>query len=345
MSNKPLVLVTGPSGFVGAHVFSALLNAGYRVKGTIRSPSKSKYLEQKFSTFKGDFSFVTVPDLQAPHALDEAVQDVDFICHVASPYFTSSNDPVKELIEPAVNGTKNVLASAFKAPNLKRVIVLSSFAAVNNLKLVPRPGYVYTEKDWNPVTEAEAAANGMVGYSASKTFAEKAAWDLWKEAKETGTITWDLVTLNPPMIYGPPLHEVDVSKGIGALNTSTSRLLSGITGTDPAFAPKVSTPGLPHWVDVRDVAKAHVNALGLEKGASSRFILFSSAEYYEDGLTQLRADKVTGLGEEGAKIDTNAVFTLDASKAKKELGIDFIPFNKTVSDVIAWAKEQGFIKA
>ena len=54
---------------------------------------------------------------------------------------------------------------------------------------------------------------------------------------------------------------------------------------------------------------------------------------------------MTGLGEEGAKIDTNAVFTLDASKAKKELGIDFIPFSKTVSDVIAWAKEQGFIKA
>jgi nucleoside-diphosphate-sugar epimerase len=345
MSSKPLVLVTGPNGFVGTHVFSALLNAGYGVKGTVRSPSKSKYLEERFSAFRSDFSFITVPDLQAEHALDEAVQDVDYICHVASPYFTNVKDVVKELLEPAVNGTRNVLASAVKAPKLKRVIVLSSFAAVNNLKLAPRPGYAYTEKDWNPVTEAEAVANGMVGYSASKTFAEKAAWDLWKEAKDAGEITWDLVTLNPPMIYGPPLHEVDVSKGIAGLNTSTSRLLSGITGTDPNFAPKVSTPGLPHWVDVRDVAKAHVKALSLDAGVSSRFILFSSAEYYEDGLTNLRTEHVTGLGEEGARIDTSKVFTLDASKAKKELGIEFISFEKTLSDVIAWAKEEGLIKA
>ena len=63
------------------------------------------------------------------------------------------------------------------------------------------------------------------------------------------------------MIYGPPIHEVDIAKGIDGLNTSVSRLLAGITGTDSAFAPKVTSPGLPHWVDVRDVAKAHVSAL------------------------------------------------------------------------------------
>ena len=345
MSSKPLVLVTGPSGFVGAHVFSALLNAGYAVKGTIRSPSKAKYLEDKFSAFASDISFITVPDLQAAHALDEAVQDVDYICHIASPYHTTTTEVLKELIEPAVNGTKNVLTSAVAAPKLKRVIVLSSFAAINNLSLVPRPGYVYTEKDWNPVTMEEAVNNGMVGYSASKAFAERAAWDLWKEAKEAGKISWDLVTLCPPMIYGPPLHEVDVSKGIQGLNTSISRLLAGITGTDPNFTPKVSTPGLPHWVDVRDVAKAHIQALGLDAGASERFALFSSKEFYEDGLATLRAEGAKGLGEEGAKIDKTKSFTIDASKAEKTLGINFIPFEKTIADVYAWATEQGFIKA
>jgi nucleoside-diphosphate-sugar epimerase len=345
MSNKPLVLVTGPNGFVGAHVFSALLNAGYRVKGTIRSKSKAEYLEKRFSAFTDNFTFVIVPDLQAPHALDEAVQDVDYICHVASPYFVAKNDPIKELVEPAVNGTKNVLASAIKAPKLKRLIVLSSFASMNDLGKSPRPGYVYTEKDWNPVTEAEAASNGMLGYVASKTFAERAAWDLWKAAKDAGTISWDLVTLCPPMIYGPPLHEVDLAKGISGLNTSTNRVLAGITGTDAAFAPKVSVPGLPHWVDVRDVAKAHVNTLGLALGSSDRFALCSSAEYYEDGLAELRAQGVTGLGEEGARIDIKDHFTIDASKAKTVLGIDFIPLNRTLSDVFAWGKENGFVEA
>lgn len=345
MSGKQLVLVTGPSGFVGAHVFSALLNADYRVKGTVRSPSKSKYLENKFSAFANDISFVTVPDLQAPHALDEPMHDVDYVCHVASPYFTSTNDPIKELVQPAVSGTNNVIASAIKAPKLKRLIVMSSFAAINNLSLAPRPGYVYTGKDWNPVTEAEAASNGMLGYVASKTFAERSAWELWKEAKESGKISWDLVTLCPPMIYGPPIHEVDVAKGIDGLNTSVSRLLAGITGTDAAFAPKVASPGLPHWVDVRDVAKAHVNALGLPAGSSERYPLFSSAEFFEDGLSELREQGVQGLGEEGAKIDASKYFTIDASKAEKELGIEFIPLKKTMADLYAWANKYGFIKA
>ena len=70
MSEKPLVLVTGPTGFVGAHVFSALLTAGYRVKGTIRAVSKARYLQDKFASFAGSFSFVVVPDIQAPGALD-----------------------------------------------------------------------------------------------------------------------------------------------------------------------------------------------------------------------------------------------------------------------------------
>jgi nucleoside-diphosphate-sugar epimerase len=345
MSNKPLVLVTGPTGFVGAHVFSALLNAGYRVKGTIRSPAKAKYLEAKFSAFANDFSLVTVPDIQALGALDEAVQDVDFICHVASPYFTATNDPIKELVEPAVNGTKNVLASAIKAPKLKRLVVLSSFASVVDLNKNPRPGYLYTEKDWDPVTEAEAAKDGYLGYHASKTFAERAAWDTWKEAKDTGKISWDLVTLCPPMIYGPPLQEVDVSKGIDGLNTSTKRILQGITGTDPVFAPKVSRPGLPHWVDVRDIAQAHVKVLGLSSDVSDRFLLCSSVKYYEDGVFALRAKGVKGLGEAGERCDPKNHFAIDTTKARKILALEFIPIEKTVEDVWAWAQSEGFVEA
>jgi nucleoside-diphosphate-sugar epimerase len=345
MSGKSLVLVTGPNGFVGAHVFSALLNAGYRVKGTLRSLSKAKHLEKKFSAFAGNFSFVIVPDIQAPHALDEAVQDVDFICHVASPYFTATNDPIKELIEPAVNGTKNVVAAAIGAPKLKRLIVLSSFASVVDLSKNPRPGYLYSEEDWDPVNEAESARDGVIAYHASKTFAERAAWEMWKKAKEGGKIAWDLTTLCPPMIYGPPLHEVDVSKGIDGLNTSTKRLLQGITGTDPAFAPKVARPGLPHWIDVRNVAHAHVKALGLSEGVSSRFLLCSSAKYYEDGLTDLRAKGAKGLGEEGERCDPNNHFAIDTTKARELLGLEFIHFEKTVHDVWSWANNEGLVKA
>jgi nucleoside-diphosphate-sugar epimerase len=340
-TTKPLVLLTGATGFVGAHVFAALLPS-YRIKATIRSPAKGDFLTSKYPSQKSDIAFAIVPDLQAPGALDSAVQDVDYIVHLASPYFTATNDPIRELVEPAVNGTKNVLTSALKAPKLKKMIVLSSFASVVDLPKNPRPGYTYTEKDWDPVTPEQAAENGFLGYHASKTFAERAAWDLWSSAKEKGEIDWDLVTFCPPMIYGPPIHEVHVSKGIEGLNTSVQRLVLGLKGKDPAFAPKVSTPGLPHWIDVRDVAKACLRALALEKGVAERFLLCSSVKYYEDGLAGLRAKGTKGLGEVGQKCDPSNHFGIDVSKAKTVLGMEFLPFEKTVEDVWERMESLGF---
>ncbi|KAF2096466.1 NAD(P)-binding protein [Rhizodiscina lignyota] len=341
--SKPLVLVTGPSGFVGANVFHALLSAGYRVRGTLRSAKHISFLKNKYpaADAAGDISFAIVPDLQAPHALDEAVKDVDYVCHVASPYFTSANDPWAELVLPAVDGTKNVLNSALLAPNLKRVTVLSSFASVVDLEKNPRPGYIYTEKDWDPVTEQLARKDGFWGYHASKTFAERAAWELWAKEKPK----WDLVTFCPPMVYGPPIHEVDTSRGIDGLGTSLKRLFTSIMGTDPNFKPNVAVPGLPASVDVRDVAKAHVNALSLPSGVSERFLLSQGVNYFEDGLAGLRAKGEKGLGEPGKKVNTADHFSLDTTQAREKLGIDFIPFQQTVEDTWAAAKELGLISA
>ena len=120
--------------------------------------------------------------------------------------------------------------------------------------------------------------------------------------------------------------------------------MSGITGQDANYAPKVGVPGLPPFVDVRDVAGAHVKSLSLAAGVSERFLLCSGAVYYEDGLAKLRANGANGLGEEGPKIDLKDHFTLDASKAEKELGMDWIKYEQTTDDVYDWAVENGFIK-
>jgi len=338
---KPLVLLTGPTGFVGAHVFRALLNSGYRVRGTIRRASGGDFLRKEYPSHAEDMEFVVVPDIQAVGALDDAAKDVDYICHVASPYFTATTDPMRELVEPAVNGTRNVVSSALKSSSLKRMTIVSSFASVVDLSKGARPGYTYTADDWNPVTEVEAAKDGVWGYHASKTFAERAAWTMWREANPKPA--WDLVTFCPPMIYGPPIHEVHRENGIEGMNTSVKRLMQGVTGTDPNFKPKVATPVLPAWVDVRDVAKAHVAGLRLPEGSSERFLLCSGVAYYEDGLAGLRARGTKGLGEPGAKCDPKNHFALDTSKARKALDLDPIPIQKTIEDVWDRMSELGMI--
>lgn len=141
---KPLVLLTGPNGFVGAHVLSGLLNAGHRVRGVVRSLAKASHLESSHAEHvkSGELTFECVPDIQREGSLDAVMADIDFCCHVASPYFTTSDNPVQDLIEPAVNGTRNVMASALKLTMLKRSTVMSSFASVVDLAKNPRSGYV-----------------------------------------------------------------------------------------------------------------------------------------------------------------------------------------------------------
>lgn len=340
LSAKPLVLVTGASGFVGAHVFARLLDSGYRVRGTLRSLSKAPYFYKRYPNHETDISFVEVPDMQVQGAMDNAMSDVDYVCHIASPYFTISTNPMKELIEPAVNGTKNVMTSALKSPTLKRLTIMSSFAAVVDLSKGARPGYTYTSDEWDPMTLEQALKDGVMGYHYSKTQAERTAWDMWREAKPS----WDLVTFNPPMVYGPPIQEVNLTKGLDGLNTSVKRLTLGIMGKDPNFAPKVSTPGLPAWCDVRDVAEAHQRALGLPKGVSERFILCSGVNNYEEGLAGLRAKGEKGLGEVGAVCDPKNHFALDASKAREMLGVKFHSIQQTVEDTWERVKELGLVQ-
>lgn len=111
---------------------------------------------------------------------------------------------------PAVHGTTGILKSALAhAPSVKRVVVTSSCAAV----VTPSPdAHVFSEKDWNEASIAEVnekgkAAAAVAKYRASKTLAERAAWEFVEKHK--GEIGWDLVVLNPPFVFGPFLHEVD----------------------------------------------------------------------------------------------------------------------------------------
>ena len=108
-----------------------------------------------------------------------------------------------DLIVPAVQGTTTILNSALKyGSNLKRVILTSSAVAALEVTNVPR---VFTESSWNEAaveavkTKASAAGPFMI-YCASKTLAEKAAWEF--VAAHKSEISWDLAVINPSLILG-----------------------------------------------------------------------------------------------------------------------------------------------
>ena len=75
------ILVTGASGFIAAHVVDALLRKGYDVRGTVRSEQSASEVLQTHSKYPGQVSISIVPDIAAPNAFDEAVQDVDGVSY------------------------------------------------------------------------------------------------------------------------------------------------------------------------------------------------------------------------------------------------------------------------
>ena len=165
------------------------------------------------------------------------MKGVDAVAHTASPFHFNAVEP-DEIIKPAVEGTLSALrATAAHGSTVKRFIVLSSTAAV--MRWSAPFGAVLDESSWNEDDVATVNSKGREAspgavYQASKTLAERAAWEWWNERK--GSLPWDLVTLLPPYVYGPALHEVATPQELG---TSAKMWWDAVVGgkmTDESLA-------------------------------------------------------------------------------------------------------------
>ena len=126
------VLVTGAMGFIASHTIADLLAHGYEVSGTVRLRQKALQ-EAALARLPGAERLSLVEaDLLREGSFDAHAQDCDAVFHMASPYAVNVKDPQRELVDPAVKGTLNVLKAAAKAASVKRVVLTSSFAAITD---------------------------------------------------------------------------------------------------------------------------------------------------------------------------------------------------------------------
>lgn len=245
-------------------------------------------------------------------------------------YNTTNNE--KELILPAIHGVKSILEAAAATPTMKRIVLTSSFASVVDIKRKAPPYFTYTGEDWNPLTYEEAidpSTDAVVAYRGSKKFAELAAWNFIKEIKPH----FDLVTLCPPMVFGPIRHPVDKVQN---LNESNSQLWGIASGTSPLPVARV-----PFWIDVRDVAQAHVEAL-LRPEVGGRRYVPAAPERYSYGLAaEVIADKFEWargkVAREEQTIDES--HGIDGDTPARELGFTYRTFKESVTDLVRQASE------
>jgi len=331
VSENSHVLLTGASGFLAAHIAQQLIDRGFKVRGTVRSNEKGEYLT-KLLKDSPKWEFVIVEDVEQEGAFNEAVKGVDAVLHTASPFHFNVEDPHKDLINPAVQGTLNLLRAAKTEEKIKRVVITSSFASIVNPY---DPVYTFTEKDWNEFSPKEVEKKGKdvepsQAYRASKTLAERAAWDFLEKEKPS----FDICTANPPLIFGPIIHQVSSPD---KLNTSVNNFYQFLIGKKDAEA---ATAGFGSMVDVRDVARIHIDCLVTEKAGNERFSVSNVDSSYQP-LLDIFFDKAPESlrsafpNAEKGKPNTPKPKqnVIDNSKAKKTFGWEPISIEKTVLDM------------
>lgn len=250
------VCVTGASGYIAGWIVRYLLEAGYTVHATVRDPSRADstaHLRALAESSPGTLKLFEA-DLNEPGSFDDAVAGCELVMHTASPFVLSGyRDARKVLVEPAVEGTRNVLESVNRTESVQRVVLTSSVAAIfgDNADIARTPDGVFTEAQWN--TSSTLHHNP---YQYSKVEAERLAWQMGEAQSR-----WDLVTINPALVFGPSLTAASRSGSIDTLlQLGDGRLRDGV--------PRLSM-GV---VDVRDVAQAHLLA-GYSPAAQGRYIL------------------------------------------------------------------------
>ncbi|KAL6981143.1 hypothetical protein U1Q18_022772 [Sarracenia purpurea var. burkii] len=203
-------------------------------------------------------------NLNEDGSFDPVVDGCEGVFHTASPVLLSPGDPKADLLDPAVKGTLNVLRSCAKVPSIKRVVLTSSMTAICPSKKPLDPGAIIDETWFSDPVFLEESKEW---YQLSKTLAEQAAW---KFARENGI---DLVTIHPGIVIGPLLQPT--------LNASTGEILNLIKKGN-----EVSSDAFFRFVDVRDVAYAHIQAFEIPS-ASGRYGLVGRVTYASEALSIL----------------------------------------------------------
>ena len=243
------VLVTGASGFIGLHCIAQLLQAGYQVRGSLRSRARESEIRNALSKVVNTENRLEICelDLLKDDGWDEAVSGCDYVMHVASPLLDREPKDQDEIIRPAHEGLMRALKSSVRN-KIKRFVMTSSFSAI---------GYghvkdVFDESHWTDTTQKIGA------YNKSKAIAEKAMWDYLDSLKDEEKI--EAVAINPTLVIGASL-----SDDVGTSNIFLQKMLDG----SYPVVPKVHFG----YVTVKDTAKAHVAAMTHPHASGKRFIL------------------------------------------------------------------------
>lgn len=328
-------MVTGATGYVAGWVVKRLLDEGITVHAPVRNPNnkeKVEHLVNLASSTKGEIIFFEA-DLLHKGSYKEAMQGCELVFHTASPFINSVTDPQKQLVDPALLGTKNVLETANETTTVKRVVLTSSCVAIvgDAKDLLDIPNGIVDESHWN-----HSSTLHHQPYNYSKTLAEREAWKICSAQKR-----WDMVVINPSFVLGPGIKAVSSSESFNIIKQMAD-------GTMKAGTPAIHIG----CVDVRDLGTAHYRA-GFVPEAEGRHIVSNESTTFLEIAETLRqhfGDKyafptrelpkalvwlfgpLQGIKRKMVSRNVGYKWLVDNTKSKEKLKIEYTDLKKTLVD-------------
>jgi nucleoside-diphosphate-sugar epimerase len=260
-------LVTGVTGYIGAWVAHEALSLGYKVRGAVRSLPKAAWLQAYFdASFPGQYTQVSLPDVNDKSAFGAAIKDVAGIAHIAANIQLTPNP--EPYIPDTIEEILNLLKTAESEASVKAVVFTSSSMAGvewDAKGTISKDKYSegFINQAWDPSFTDPSKA--FLVYAAAKAQAEKAAWKYVAEEEPHFTLN----TVLPSCNMGPSL--VYEKQGHPSTSGWVKGLFDGNLGAALGVPPQ-------YFIDVRDAAKLHVAALLDPETSSER--LWGFAEPY-----------------------------------------------------------------
>ena len=303
--------ITGGAGFIGSYITKKFLDEGYKVRVSVTNISKSHKYEHLFDLGNEDNLSIKELDVQDLGSLESFTKDCDIIVHSGTPFQLGVENPKRDLFDPTIKGTENLLAIATANRNLEKLIFVASVAAYNTAFPYPvdgrDPDHIYTEKDKPHLDEAH------IPYAQAKYYADQT---VRKFVDENPEISTEIVTVSPVTVMGSPLSGREDSTSVGLQkifksNKASDPFMETLFKEDVEFA----------LVDVEDVAEGVYRAVTIN-GNHGKNYLFTSESWKISDISRM-------LNGQQPKGDSRIVYSNNL--AKEDLGMNFKPIKEPLN--------------